>query len=626
MLENIRENSSGFVAWGIAILIIVTMAFFGVSSYVGHHPYAVIAEVGGRSITEENFRYAFQNWQRSTLQRAGPNAQLDLNTDFFKLQTLDRLINQELIAEISEKENYRVGDQQVANIIRNNPEFQTDGQFDPAKYTTLSSSYGSKATYEENIRQNLSTQQVLLGLADSNFVLPTKVNELVELRSEQREFDLVRFSIYEYAKKIDISDEEIASDYSANIDAYNQDERTSIEFVRFKANDLESQVKVSEEDLQIAYEQQKENTLSQATREVRHILLSGDDAESQAKAAVNRINQGESFADVAKELSQDPGSAANGGSLGVVERGQMVKPFEDAAYALGLNVVSEPVRSQFGFHVIEVTKINALDSKPFEELRADIEISERKRRSEELFFEKIEELKNLVYENSDSLQVAADELSLTIEKTELFSRSSGNGIAANQQVRDVAFSEEVLFNNLNSDVIELSPTEYVAIRKDQYVESKPQALDEVKGEIRNKLSAEKAINVVAVASEEALNIAKETQSWNDMLEKLSLSAESQTFSFVDQTTSLPRELLNGVFSASTSSFSNKIGTAVDAQGNAFVFQLKEVVMPEKIENADAVKDSSERFFQTRGGGNSVVERFLQGKRADFDVEINEDLL
>ena len=240
MLENIRENSSGFVAWGIAILIIITMAFFGVSSYVGHQPYPVIAEVGGRSITENDFRYAFQNWQRSASQRFGQNAQIDFNTDFFKRQTLDRMINQELVAEISEKENYRVGDRQIADLIRSNPEFQTDGKFDSSKYTAVAGGYGSKAAYEENLRSSLSTQQVLLGLADSSFVLPTKLSDLVELRSEKREFDLVRFPISEYAKKIDISDEEIAADYAANIDAYNQEEKVSVEFVRSKASDLEA--------------------------------------------------------------------------------------------------------------------------------------------------------------------------------------------------------------------------------------------------------------------------------------------------------------------------------------------------------------------------------------------------
>ena len=625
MLENIRENSSGVVAWGVAILIIVTMAFFGVSSYVGHQPYAVIAEVGGRSITEDNFRYTFQNWQRSALQRMGDNAPVDLDSDVFKLQTLDRMINQELVAEISEKENYRVGDQQIANLIRNNPEFQTDGKFDPSKYTTVAGGYGSKTAYEENLRQNLSSQQVLLGLADSGFVLPNKLNDLVELRTEKREFDLVRFPISEYAKKIDVSDEEISKDYAANIDAYNQEERVAVEFVRFKATDLESEIDVSEEDLRLAYEQDEESNLSQATREVRHILLAGDDAENQANAAIERLNQGESFADVAKELSQDPGSAENGGSLGVIEREQMVKEFEDAAYALDINTVSEPVRSQFGYHVIEVTKINAPTQKTFEEMRDGLETAERKRQAEELFFEQIEQLKNIVYENSDSLQVAADELSLKVEKTALFSRTSGNGLAASQEVRDVAFSEDVLFNDLNSDVIELSPTEYVAIRKDQHLESKPKPLEEVKQQIKDKLGAEKAVSVVSAASEEALKLAKETQSWSDMLEKLSLTAESQSFSYANGARPLPRELLNKVFSAGVSSFDNKIGTAVDASGNAFVFQLKEVAT-ESGDNTDAVKDSSERLFQAREGGATLVQRFLQGKRDDFNVEINEDLL
>lgn len=621
MLENIRENSSGIVAWGIAILIIIAMAFFGVSSYVSHQPYAIIAEIGDRSINEEHFRGEFQNWQRMTRQRMGENAQISLDSDFFKLQTLDRMINQQLIAEISEKDDYRVGDKQVADVVRNNSEFQTEGVFDSEKYTAIANSYGSKQAYEANIRQNLSDRQVLSGLFDSSFVLPSKLDELIKLRTEKREFDLVRFPTSEYAKKVEVSDEEIATDYDANIQRYQQDEKVAVEYIHFKASDLEDQIELSEEDLQLAYEQNKEDVLSEVTREIRHVLLSGNDAEAQANAVVERLNQGEPFTDVAKEVSQDPGSAANGGSLGTVERGQMVKPFEDAAFDLDVNVVSAPVKSQFGYHVIEVTAINAPESKSFEEARPDLEKSELQRRAEDLFFEQIDQLKNLVYENPDSLQAAADELSLEIAKTELFSRSTGKGIAVNQLVRNAAFEEDVLYNNLNSEVIELSPTEYVAVRKDQHVESKPTPLEEVKQKIKDKLSVEKAIGVVADAADETLKMVKETSNWGDVLEKLSLTSELQAFSYVDESNALPTELLNAVFSIS---LNGKFGSAIDTEGNAFVFQLKDIIAATEESKTDEIKNSSKEVFQSRDG--SLMQRFLQDKREAIGVKINQELL
>lgn len=627
MLENIRENSSGVVAWGIAILIIITMAFFGVSSYVSSDPEPVLAEVGGRSITQYEFNNAFQNWQRSTQQRLGQNNSVDLNSQFFRMQTLDRLINQELVAELSEKGKYRVSDKQVADVIRQDPRFQTDGQFDDEIYTRFATaSHRSKANFENYLRQNLSTRQVLSGLGDSAFVLPSKLQDVLSLRAQTREFDLVRFSIDEYAKDVQISDADTEAYYQANLERFNEEEKMSVQYLRFAATDLEQQIEVSEDDLQLAYEQSNAATQAEAKREVRHILLAGDDAQTTANDVVARLQAGEDFAAMATELSQDPGSAAQGGSLGLIERGQMVPSFDEAAFNLAVNTISEPIQSQFGYHVIEVTKIDAPEVKTFAEMRDELQKEERQRQAEELFFEQIEQLKNLVFENPESLDAAAQELGLTVQTSDTFTRGSGSGIATNPAVRNAAFADDVLQNDVNSDVIELAPTEYVAIRKGEYTPTQPQALETVKTQIVELLSAEKAAELIAEKSTQALQQIQETENWGGVLDELSLTAEAQSFSYVDTSSELPADLLSSVFSASDATFANSVGKALDAQGNAFLFKLNGVVEATSENVTEAAKDSTERILQGRSGGASIAAKFLQDKRQEIDVEVNEDLL
>ncbi len=618
MLSNIRENSSGVLAWIVAILIIIAMAFFGLSSYVGHEPTPVIAKVGDRSINQLQFRGEFDQWKRMMRQRMGQNSTLDLDSDSFKQNTLDRMINREIVAGLAEKQGYTVSDEQVANSILTNPQFQLDGEFSQETYDSYVSSVArSKSDYEDQVRQRLSVSQVISGFGDSGFSLGNTVTELSGLQAQKRTFDLVSFKVDDLAKGVELTDEQIQAYYDENIDDYLEDDRMSVSYVRLSAKDLEGEVTVSDEDLQVIYDENQESYLTEETRNVRHILFTGDNALEDATSTLDKLNVGGDFAALAKELSQDPGSGANGGDLGVVERGQMVKPFEDKSFELEQGVVSEPVQSRFGYHLIEVTGINSPEIPAFADVKEDLRKEQLKALSEEIFFERLEQLKNIVYENPESLDVAADELSLKVQKTSLFSRTKGNGLTNNPAIRDAAFSDSVFVDNNNSDVIEISATEVVALRKEDFVASKPKVLQQVRAQVSNTLKSAKA-KELAVSESEGIFAKLAEGDWNAVLKAAELEAEEQTVSYATSAAGIDRKVIDDVFLASVGG-STQSGRVEAGNGDYYIYKLTSVDEESNIEQS--VTDSVERLLQS-DSGNALVAKYLEYQREKLGVKVD----
>lgn len=621
MLENIRENSSGIFAWGIALLIIITMAFFGVSSYVSSEPQPVITKVGDQTITQQQFRFALQNQQQFMQRFMGNNTSIDLNSDGFKDSVLDSLVNRALIVEAANQSNYQVGDDLLARVIRQNPQFQVDGQFDQETYNNAVAGRGySKKQFEDELREQERLRQVNSGFAESSFILPTRLQELVDLRGQQRNYDIVSLSVADYKEQSEIDAQQVEEYYQANLEQFNEPEKVTVEYLRLRAEDLKGEVSVTEEDLQAAYEANKESLAGEEQRQVRHILL---ESEEEANKAIERINQGESFADVATELSKDPGSAAKGGDLGVISRGQMVEPFDEVAFSIEKDLISAPVQSNFGYHVIQVVDISLPEVKPFEEVREQLEKDELQRLAEDLFFDRAETLRNLVYENSDSLQPAADELELEIATTEAFDRAAGTGIAANAGVRDAAFSEEVLNDGLNSSVLEISGTDLVALRKLKYTPSQPKELAAVKTQIEDQLRDKNAQDKVKELSEQVYAALQQSSSWESTLQEFSLEAKQESYSHAENRASLDADLANAILAASTNDFVNSVGRISDAQGNQYLFRLTSVTEGGSLEQQ--VKDATQQILSRRDGA-TVLNSFLQGQRESMNLEIDRSLM
>ena len=422
MLTEIRDRSSGFFAYVIAALIIIPMAFWGIQEYASTEAQPVIVEVGEQKITQGVFQQALGRAQSIAQQRnpALANSNL-LNNDLFKNQVLQELIQRALIEKVAGDQNYQIGNQQLAELIKRSDLFQVDGKFDESSYANFVQSRAySKTQFEDETRINSRLGQVTSGYQESALVLPDEVRELLEIQAEQRTFDLITVKQSDYVADVVVSDADVEQYYNDNVDSYFDPDRMTVNYVELNIEQIAEGVTVDPDVIRGLYDDNIDSYISPETRNTRHILLSTNstnEEEQLAKAQdlYAQLTAGADFATLAKENSQDPGSAPDGGSLGDVEAGVMVEEFEQAMFALSEGEISEPVLSQFGYHIIQVEKINGGKPQTFDEVKFDLEQSERDRIADERLLDSLEQMRNLVFEQSENLQAVADEMGLELQ-------------------------------------------------------------------------------------------------------------------------------------------------------------------------------------------------------------------
>ena len=622
MLESIRSRSSGIFAWAIAGIIIVTMALFGVNSYVTEGADPALYKEGDNLVTLNQYRNALQQAQQRALAQ---NQNVDIAGIEFKRAVLEQLIGQVIVESSAQESGYVAADESVARLIIDNSAFQVDGKFDKDTYDQfVASNFGTKDRYEELLKNNLVTRQLSSGILDSGLVLPKREKALLNLLSEKRSIDLVSIKLVDIESTIEVTDEQITAYYEENKDNYLDPEKVSVEFITLSSKAYEKGIEISDSELEQLYQENIDGYTEPELRSARHILFTGSDAETKAKNALEEINAGKPFAELAK-LSDDTGSAENGGDLGEIVRGQMVEAFEEAAYALPLNTVSEPVSTEFGYHLIEVTSITGGESQSFDEVKEDLKKTEIAQRAEDVFFEKVEVLRNTTFENEDTLQVAAEELDLFIEKSELFTRSEGVGFFQNPAIRGTAFSHEVLNENKNSSVIEVTPTEFIVLRKLDHQVEQPKPLESIKTNITNALKNELAYEQTKQKIDTAHAAILESDDWKKGLTDLGLEASEVTVSYLDRPTKLPADVLTEIFSSSSVNFDSSVGKAYDEGGNAFLFKLNSIQINENAEIEEPIVENINSVLLFRNSA-SLAQNYIREKITEAMTKVDESLL
>ncbi len=495
MLQEIREKAQGWIAWAIVILISIPFALWGVQEYMGVGGVPTVAKVNGQEITERDLDNAVHR-QRA---EAG-DAELSLAER--RQKVLDGMIREMLLVQAADDMKMRAGDTAVVATIRSVPAFQRDGQFDRPVYQQALRQQGmAEAAFEQQLRRLLVTDQLVEGIRGSAFVTEAELRDALRLTEQTRDLGYFVLRAADFAGGVAPTDDEIKAYFEGHRDAFLSPEQVQIEYLELDAAQLAATVKPDEVAIRGYFEQHQDEFVQRPQRRARHILFAVDagaegdklaEAEAKAKAALERLRAGEDFAAVAKELSDDPGSAAQGGDLGWFERGVMVKPFEDAAFTLPTGQVSEPVRSPFGLHLIEVTEVREAEKATLDAVRDRVIQALQRTEAERLYYDQVERLSDLTYENAGSLEPAAEALGLKPQVTDWFGREGGLGILASPGVVAAAFSEEVRGEGRNSDPIELGPEHTVVLRVRGYREARPRGLDEVHDEVRAALVQEKA--------------------------------------------------------------------------------------------------------------------------------------
>ncbi len=509
MLQSIRDKATGVFAWVIVVLLIIPFALWGIQEYLGGGSAIVVAKISDVEITRNELNVRVDRSLRGRKDRPEGAALLT-----HRRNVLEQMIQEEVLNQAAADRGLRIHESMVAQQIQANQNFQKDGKFDQQVYQdVLEYNNMDPAAYQATLAREMVVQQLINGIQQSSFVTPVEIDHLQEQQGRKLNIATLQIPFSQYKEAVVLKDEEKETYYQEHKQNFFTPEKVSLDYLLLDSRVIEKGLKFSDEKLQQHYDDNKDSFVTMEQRQVAHILVevpAGNKKEDEA-AAEKRINEvyeklqkGEDFAALAASHSDDAGSSAQGGDIGILEIGTLDAAFEQAAQQLAKGEYSKPVRTAFGFHIIKMVDIKPGSSKPFAEVKEDVQKMLAREEAEKLYLDQKETLYNLTYENPESLDVAARELQLQIKKTALFGRAGNqdDAIAKDPKVINAAFSDDVFAEgnparSLNSKIIELKAEKEVServvvVRLSSYEPSKAQTLEQVKDEITKTLTNKKA--------------------------------------------------------------------------------------------------------------------------------------
>ncbi|WP_457970098.1 SurA N-terminal domain-containing protein [Pseudomonas sp. R4-84] len=496
MLQNIRDNSQGWIAKTIIGIIVALMALTGFEAiFQATSNTNEAAKVNGEEISQNELSQAVDMQRRQLMQQLGKDFDASLlDEKMLRDSALKGLIDRKLLLQGAHDADFAFSEAALDQVILQTPEFQVDGKFSPERFDQVIRQLGyGRLQFRQMLAQEMLIGQLRAGLAGSGFVTDAQVLAFARLEKQTRDF--ATLTIKADPSTVKLTDDEVKAYYDQHAKEFMTPDQVVIDYVELKKASFFDQVSVKDEDLQAAYQKEIANLSEQ--RRAAHILIEVNDkvTEAQAKAKIEevqaRLAKGESFEALAKEYSQDPGSANNGGDLGFAGPGVYDPEFEKALYALNKDQVSAPVRTDFGLHLIKLLGVEAPEVPTFASLKDKLTRELKAQQVEQRFVEATKQLEDASFEASDLAQPAQD-LKLTVHTSAPFGREGGEGIAANRAVITAAFSPEVLEEGANSTAIELDPETVVVLRAKEHRKPAQMPLESVAGPIRAQLSKEHA--------------------------------------------------------------------------------------------------------------------------------------
>ena len=499
------------------LLIIPSFVLFGVERYQGSGGEEKVARVDGQNITRPEWD-AQHRLETDRIRQQSPNVDPTLlESDVMRYATLERMVRDRVLAAAAAKSNVTISEERLSRIFAQDTglaAFRTpDGKFDRESFQRVTGR--TPEQYEASMRAELATQQMLLGITSTAFTPPALAAATINAFYDRREIQVARFNPESFASKVTVSDADVETYYKDHAAQFQAPEQASIEYLVLDLEAAKKNISVNEADLKTYYEQNTARFGTKEERRASHILITApasasaaDRAKAKAKAEqlLAEVKKAPAtFADVARKNSQDPGSAEKGGDLDFVTRGAMVKPFEDAMFALKKGDISDVIETEFGYHIIRLTDIKPAVVPPFEQVRATIENEVRAQQATQEFAKAAETFTDAVYQQPDSLKPAAEKLKLTIQTASNVVRTpapGATGVLANRNFLSALFAADSLNRKQNTEAIDVGSNQLAAGRVTQYTPAHPVPLAEVKEKIRAQLVTERAA-VMAKAEGEA---------------------------------------------------------------------------------------------------------------------------
>ncbi len=489
MLQLIRDRAQGLVVGVIVFFICLTFALFGVQQYLDARGTVVVAEVNGEEVSLAEFQRAFQQLRQRAEAIFGEAFEPERwSGEQAKLTALDFVVNEHLLLQVTDDANIRASDAQIANYVRTSPQFQRDGTFSKDLYKQAVRAVGfSELGFEQQVRKDLVVNQLRAGIGATAFATAEELQRLEQYRQQSRDIGYAILGIEPFREGIVASKEEIEEYFEERGEDYRIEEKISVSYLDLSIETLMADISTDETQLLAYYDANQTNYAAQEQRNANHILIQipheaadSEEAPAREKAIILREKAlgGAAFEDIARENSDDIGSRTDGGETGFFGRGVMAPEFEEAVFAMSEGDISEPIRTEFGFHIIRLKEIKPGGLKSFDEVRDDVAASYKREQAEALFFEQAEQLSELVYEQPDTLDGATDGLGLSVKTTTMLTRSElADTFSAG--VVEAAFDPEVLIEGLNSDAIDLSNGRVVVVRVSEHEPSTVPLLEDV---------------------------------------------------------------------------------------------------------------------------------------------------
>lgn len=492
MLQSVRDNLKGTVAVIVIILFIIPMVLSGVGgSFLGSAAGTDAATVNGESISKmELSREVYAQKQRILAQDG-----VDPASDFLKDENLtgpvlDRLTRRTAMLVAAREGGMSISDQTINKIITDQQEFYVDGKFDPERYRQLLASNGfTPASYREVLKTELLMEQQVKGMTASGFVTQAELDAIVSVIDETRSFYSIKIPAEGLREQVTVSDAEVEEYYNANQQAFVEPEKLTVDYLELSVDKLAEGVEVAEADLRAQFEQELKDFSSETEYQIAHLLISEENSANVEKVS-ERLAAGDDFATLVEEFSEDEGSKAAAGDLGVLTPGVYPDEFETAVYAMEEGEVSPPVVTDAGTHFIKVTRKIEGQPPTYEERKDAIANQLQRMQAETTYVTMLDQLGEYTF-NSGDLASASEQLNLEIKTSPRFQRNQGAGVANNQAFRDAAFSPEVLVDGQNSNVIELSNDRAVVLRKSTHEPEHIKPLEQVREQIVTTLTDKK---------------------------------------------------------------------------------------------------------------------------------------
>ena len=626
MLQSIHDKLKGWVAGVVLGAIGLVFVFWGINWTLSAPTYA--AKVNGTEISSNEVRQTYQQ-QLAQIERQSSAPLDEAMRNEIKRRVLDEYVNSEALVTRADELGYRVSDSELLAEMSHVPAFQVDGKFDQAHALAVLNSQGRSVSEIEGLfRRDAKLRQLDTALNASSFATPTELKEFRALTRQQRELAWVTLSAAKYAAGAIPEDAAVKAYFDAHKAEYMTPETVNLRYVELSLAQLGSKVSVDDAQLKAFYEEQKTKTPERfqqpEQRRVRHILLSvnnpKEDAAVKLKAEgiLKRAQAGEDFSKLAKEFSQDPGSASQGGDLGWSEKKIFVGPFADAAFSMKVDDIQGPVKTQFGYHILKLDGIQPAAIKTFEQSKTDLETEYKRNEAERLFNNAQDQLADAALQNATDIDLVAKKAGLTVQDIPTFSRNGGGGSLGNvPAVIDAAFSQDVLDGRL-SPIIEVEKGRGVVLRATDHKLPQQKTLEAVRTEVIAAWKKQRGAELATAAASEAAKRLSAGDSWDAVVKSLGGTTQAPKF-IARSDQDVPMEIRTNAFQAPKPAQKPVYENLTLTNGDAVVLAFSAV---REDPNAAAIKDADVRRQYAAQIASGEAQSYAAAARADAKVSLN----